>query len=97
LPVPQKDQQNTPSFSAEVMTGLARWKKPRERMIFILCGATGLRIGEVLGIEIDKHISCDLLTLYIQQQARRGKIEERLKTSWASRDNLTQLLFIASN
>ena len=34
------------------MTGLARWKKPRERMIFILCGARGLRIGEVLGIEI---------------------------------------------
>jgi hypothetical protein len=73
LPVPQKDQQNTPSFSAEVMTGLARWKKPRERMIFILCGAAGLRIGELLGIEIDKHISPDFLTLYIQQQVRRGR------------------------
>ena len=85
LPVPQKDQQNTPSFSAEVMTGLARWKKPRERMIFILCGAAGLRIGEVLGIEIDKHISCDFLTLYIQQQVRRGKIEQRLKTANAVR------------
>ena len=32
----EKDKQNTPSFSAEVMTGLARWKKPRERLIFIL-------------------------------------------------------------
>ena len=85
LPVPQKDKRNTPSFSAEVMTGLARWKKPRERMIFILCGATGLRIGEVLGIEIDKHISSDFLTLYIQQQVRRGKIEERLKTANAVR------------
>ena len=62
LPVPQKDKQNTPSFSAEVMTGLARWKKPRERMIFILCGAAGLRIGEALGIEIDKHLSSDFLT-----------------------------------
>ena len=58
-------------------------------MIFILCGAAGLRIGELLGIEIDKHISPDFLTLYIQQKVRRGRIEERLKTSWASRDNLT--------
>ena len=85
LPVPQKDKQNTPSFSAEVMTGLARWTKPRERMVFILCGAAGLRIGEVLGIEIDKHISPDFLTLYIQQKVRRGKIEHRLKTTNAVR------------
>jgi integrase len=86
LPVPQKDNQNTPSFSAEVMTGLARWKKPRERMIFILCGAAGLRIGELLGIEIDKHISPDFLTLYIQQKVRRGKIEQRLKAANAVRE-----------
>ena len=85
LPVLQKDKQNTPSFSAEVMTGLARWKKPRERMIFILCGAAGLRIGEALGIEIDKHISSDFLTLCIQQKVRRGKIEHRLKTANAYR------------
>jgi integrase len=46
---------------------------------------TGLRIGEVLGIEIDKHISCDFLTLYIQQQVHRGRIEPRLKTANAVR------------
>src|SRR5260370_33294119 len=68
LPVVEKDKQNTPSFSMEVMSGLARWKKPRERMIFILCGAAGLRIGEVLGIEIDKHISPDFLTISIKQK-----------------------------
>ena len=47
LPVVEQGKQNTPCFSAEVMTGLAQWKRPRERMIFILCGAAGLRIGEV--------------------------------------------------
>ena len=52
LPVPQKDKQNTPSFSTDVMTGLARWKKARERMIFILSGAAGLRIGELLGLKL---------------------------------------------
>jgi hypothetical protein len=56
LPVVEKDRQNTPSFSSEVMTGLARWKRERERMIFVLCGAGGFRVGEALGIEIDKHI-----------------------------------------
>ena len=59
---------------------MARWKKPRERMIFVLCGAAGLRIGEALGIEIDKHIAPDFLTLYIKQKVRRGKVEQRLKT-----------------
>jgi integrase len=54
-------------------------------MIFILGGAAGLRIGEVLGLEIDKHISPDFLTLYIQQKVRRGKIEQRLKTANAVR------------
>jgi len=85
LPVLARDKQNTPCFSAEVMTGLARWRKPRERTIFILCGAAGLRIGEALGLEIDKHISPDFLTLDIQQKVRRGKIEQRLKTANAYR------------
>lgn len=80
MPLIRKDKQNTPSFSAGTMTGLASWKKQRERMIFTLCGATGLRIGELLGLEIDKHISPDFRTLTIVQKARHGKIEQRLKT-----------------
>ena len=80
MPVVDKDKQNTPCFSAEVMTGLASWKKERERVLFILSGAAGLRIGEALGIEIDKHISADFLTISIVQKVRRGKVEQRLKT-----------------
>ena len=80
MPVVDKDKQNTPCFSAGVMTGLASWRKKRERMVFILCGAGGLRIGEALGIEIDKHISHDFLTISITQKVRRGKVEQRLKT-----------------
>ena len=67
------------------MSGLARWKKLRERMVFILCGATGLRIGEALGLEIDKHLSPDFLTISIEQKARHCKVEKRLKTASASR------------
>lgn len=86
MPLVQQSKQNAPSFSSDVMTGLANWKKPKERMLFILCGATGLRIGEALGIEIDKHISSDFLTISIRQKARHCRIEARLKTPSAGRD-----------
>jgi integrase len=85
MPIVEKAKQNTPCFSQEVMSGLASWKWERERMVFILCGAAGLRIGEALGLEIDRHISPDFLTLSIEQKARHGKIEERLKTTSALR------------
>jgi integrase len=85
MPVIVKAKQNTPCFSTEIMSGLALWKKERERMVFILCGAAGLRIGEALGLEIDKHISPDFLTISIEQKARHGKVEERLKTASALR------------
>jgi integrase len=85
MPVIMKSKQNTPSFSTEVMSGLAAWKYERERVLFILCGAAGLRIGEALGLEIDKHFSPDFLTVSIEQKARHGKVEKRLKTVSALR------------
>jgi len=85
LPVVEKSKQNTPSFSAEVMSGLAKWKYPKEQVLFVLCGATGLRIGEALGLEIDKHISPDFLTLSIKQKARHCRVELRVKTVSAVR------------
>lgn len=86
LPMIDKAKQNTPCFSAEIMSGLAAWKYERERVLFIFCAATGLRVGEALGIEIDKHISKDFLTVRIEQKARKRKIEERLKTAKARRE-----------
>jgi hypothetical protein len=50
-------------------------------MIFVLCGAGGFRVGEALGIEIDKHISPDFLTIFIQQKIHHGRVEQRLKTA----------------
>jgi hypothetical protein len=80
MPVVDKTKQNTPSFSPEVMTGLASWRWERERVLFILGGAGGLRIGEALGLEIDKHCSPDFTTLTIVQKVRQCKVENRLKT-----------------
>jgi hypothetical protein len=80
MPIVKKSKQNTPCFSSEIMTGLATWNHKRERMLFILCGAGGMRIGEVLGVEIDKHLSPDFMTISILQKVRHCKVEDRLKT-----------------
>jgi hypothetical protein len=80
MPVVDKTKQNTPSFSSEVMTGLTAWKWERERVLFILSGAGGLRIGEALGLEIDKHCSADFTTLTIVQKVRQCRVEDRVKT-----------------
>jgi integrase len=68
------------------MSGLAKWKYPQARMMFVLCGATGMRIGEALGLETGKHISSDFRTLSIKQKARHCTIENRLKTNNAARE-----------
>lgn len=85
MPVVKKSTQNTPSFSREIMSGLAKWKYRRERMLFILCGAAGLRIGEALGLEIDKHFSDDFRTLTVAQKVRHCVVENRLKNENAAR------------
>ena len=85
MPIVEGSKQNRPSFSSEVMTGLAKYRKPRERMVFITGSAGGLRIGEALGIEIDKHLSSDCSIISVKQKARHCKVENRLKTASAFR------------
>lgn len=85
LPIVKKSAQNTPSFSREIMNGLAQWKHPRERMLFILCGAAGLRVGEALGLEIHKHFSEDFRTVTTAQKVRHCVVEARSKNENAAR------------
>jgi integrase len=68
------------------MTFLASCRKPYERMLFILCGATGMRIGEVLGLEIDRHFADDYTTILVRQQARNSTLPTDVKTKNAVRD-----------
>jgi hypothetical protein len=49
MPVIDKKKQKTPSFAGEVVTGIVRLATGLYRMLFILCAAAGLRIGEALG------------------------------------------------
>ena len=84
-PIVESAEQNRPSFSPNIVSGLACWRYSKERMLFILAGATGMRIGEALGLEIDKHFSNDLLTITINQKVRHCKVEPRVKTASAKR------------
>jgi ATP-dependent DNA helicase RecG len=52
----------------------------------LLAGCGPMRVGEALGLEIDKHISSDFRTLYIRQKAKRGLIQPYLKTQNGERD-----------
>ena len=75
MPVVDKSKQNTPHFTSEVITGILKSSKGYKQMFCALLGGTGLRAGEAIGLEIDKHISEDFRTLYIRQKVRRTKLE----------------------
>jgi len=55
-------------------------------MLSILCGATEMRIGEMLGLEIDKHFADDFTTILVRQQAKGTKLTSDVKTKNAVRD-----------
>ncbi len=80
MPIVQESEQNRPSFSSDIMTELAKYRHPREQMLFVFAGAAGLRIGEALGIEIDKHLSSDCSMIIVEQKARHGRVERRVKS-----------------
>ena len=81
IDLPEIKHQKTPTFTSETITSLlASTKKRRYRVLFALLGGTGLRVGEVLGIEIGKHISQDCKTLFVRQKVWKGRVQNFLKT-----------------
>ena len=54
-------------------------------MLYILAPATGMRIGELLAVEIEKHISPDRTMIIVRQQVKGSKIVQHLKTEAAYR------------
>jgi integrase len=86
MPVVDKSKQNTPHFTSEVIAGILASSKGYKQMFCALLAGTGLRAGEAIGLEIDKHIAEDFRTLYIRQKVRRTKLELFLKTEAGRRD-----------
>jgi integrase len=86
LPIVEKRNQKRPAFDGETVTGLVDHAKKYVQMIYILAAALGMRIGEVLGLEIDKHFADDFSTVLVRQKVRKCKLEDYLKTDNAYRD-----------
>lgn len=86
LPVVKKKEQRRPAFTGGEVTQLvASTKKPKYRMLNVICASTGLRIGEALGIDI-KSISPDCATIKIEQKAWGSQTHDFLKTENGKRE-----------
>ena len=86
LPIVEKRNQKRPAFDSETVTWLVGHAKTYIQMIYVLASASGMRIGEVLGLEIDKHFADDFSTVLVRQKVRKCKTENYLKTDNAYRD-----------
>lgn len=87
VPKVNEKQQRRPCFTKDVMNHLANSPTivRKMRMLFILCGSTGLRLGETLGIRVEKVLDCGS-KIIIDQKAWRGEIHDYLKTPNGERE-----------
>jgi len=86
IDLPRDSNPRRPWFTGDVVTRiLANRKRPKYRVLFALCAATGLRFGEALGIKIES-ISPDGSIIKIQRKAWRSQIHNFLKTENGKRE-----------
>ena len=88
LPKVSKREQHRPTFTAkEIVHIIKNCKLAIYRLVVVLLVATGIRIAELLALEIGKHISPDCTVVYIRQQRiRKGEIAPTPKTDAGYRD-----------
>jgi integrase len=88
LPKVNKREQHRPTFTAkEIVHIIKSCKRAIYRVAVVLLVATGIRIAELLALEIGKHISPDCTVVYIRQQrSRKGEIAPTPKTDAGYRD-----------
>ena len=86
IDAPVIDDQRQPTTTSEGATTIVAKAKGQYQMLYaLLAGCGPLRVGEALGLEIDKHIFPDCRTLHIIQKAKRGDIQQYLKTKHGKR------------
>jgi len=86
LPIVNKREQRRATLTAmQIEALIAVSDEPWERMLYILCCASGLRISETLALDRE-HLSDDCSVIYVRQQVKANKIVACLKTDAAWRD-----------
>jgi integrase len=88
LPKVNKREQHRPTFTAkEIVHIIISCRRAIYRVAVVLLVATGIRIAELLALEVGKHISPDCTVVYIRQQrTRKGGIAPTPKTDASYRD-----------
>ena len=87
LPIVEYSQQKRPTLKAETVSNLIAESTGQEQAIYVLKGATGLRVSELLALEI-RHIINEGRTIKVEQQVAKNRplIVRYLKTSASYRE-----------
>jgi len=87
IDAPSIDKQKQPTSDCAGISDILLYALGQYRVLYaLLAGCGPMRAGEALGLEVGKHISEDFRTLYIRQKAKRGEIQQHLKTRNGERD-----------
>ena len=87
LPIVKQKEQRRPALKAVTVNQLVRDSEADEQALYIIVGATGMRISEALALE-NEHFVNDCRTISVQQQVDRDtpRIVTFLKTDAAYRE-----------
>src|SRR6266404_603757 len=80
LPIVEKRNQKRPAFDSETVTRLVSSASWYVQIVYVLAAASRMRIGEVLGREIDKHFADNFQPFSSGKKVRKCKTENYLKT-----------------
>jgi integrase len=83
MPIIDEEKRRKPSFTGEQVTKIVNGASGRVQMAAILLAATGLRAGELLGLEC-RHF--DGSAIHVEQAAWRDQLLDKPKTRNAKRD-----------
>ena len=88
LPRINKREQHRPTFTVKEVSFIVKnAKRPMYRVLFALLAGSGLRIGELLALELGKHVSPDCSVIHVRQQRDRwGEIQLAPKTEAGFRE-----------
>jgi integrase len=73
LPLIRKQRQ--PSVTPEIMSAIVSKASGQYRVLYAFLAITGLRIGEALALEIDKHFSTGLSIVDVRQSVWNGVVQ----------------------
>ncbi len=73
MPVVEKEKQHAPSFTGEQVSKIVAAASGKTRMLLVLLAATGMRAGEVLGLEV-RHF--DGKAVRVEQEVWRERRQE---------------------